>query len=40
VTVVSEENKRLAAFLLQRRASQPDYTTGMIALNPTLFVSS
>jgi hypothetical protein len=40
MTVILEENKRLAAFLLQRRASQPDYTTGMIALSPTLFVSS
>lgn len=40
VAVVSEENKRLAAFLLQRRASQPDYTTSMVPLSPTLFVSS
>jgi hypothetical protein len=40
MTVILEENKRLAAFLLQRRASQPDYTTGMIVLSPTLFVSS
>jgi hypothetical protein len=39
MTVILEENKRLAAFLLQRRASQPDYTTGMIALSPSLFVS-
>ncbi|MCR4405124.1 MAG: twin-arginine translocation signal domain-containing protein [Candidatus Acetothermia bacterium] len=40
VVVIPEENKRVAAFLLQRRASQPDYTAGMIALSPTSFVSS
>lgn len=40
VTVIPEENKRLAAFLLQRRASQPDYTSSMIPFSPTALVSS
>lgn len=40
VTVASEENKRLAAYLLQRRASQPDYTTISVPFSPTALVSS
>lgn len=40
VVLSSAEHKKLAACLVQRRASQPDYTSSITSFSPTSFSSS
>jgi hypothetical protein len=39
VIISSEENKSIAAWLVSRKASQPDYTAVMAPFSPTLMLS-